>query len=175
MNNKPFECPDGISVQGVWMPAPNPGATECQRWSSGIIAHGIQQCSHVKMTNGKVKPVWPYQSDAGSTICGKAVVKHGHVMSKQAGMLMMKRVTCVKQSETGVFECSVFKAGLCVDVLQDIWSNKYTDQLDKPIEEAQRFAAAVEKILAENGDVLPARHQCDPWDSRLARENIALF
>jgi len=96
-------CPDGdIGWEGVPMTAgpPNSGYYYCAAWDSEHAILGIQECT-----------------DDGKT-CTKLSARHMHKMTKSAGVLMMKRMKC---DEVG---CSVFKAGKCFDVGEDVFSHE---------------------------------------------------
>ena len=85
--------PDGIGPHGAFMTysnSPNHLENFCVQWGSVGPALGMLQCDE------------RYSVDAIFT-CTKAAVIHVHLMSRKAGVLVLKRMHCTAE------KCSVFK------------------------------------------------------------------
>jgi len=127
-----ISCPDGISSKGVFL-------TEyCAKWSSSGVAVGTMLSRILK----------------GAQVATKALVKHVRNMSKNSGMLLLKRAVCKNN------KCAVYKSGLCVDVGKAVWSHIYNDRIKDPKGEAMKFAKEAEKLLVRYKDKLPVKHLC---------------
>jgi len=116
-------------------------------------------------------------------VCTKFDVLHVNEMSRSAGVLMVKRSSCLGK------KCSVYKAGLCIDLCPDctdpndkrnIWSSAFNDkdyrsdlkaqfigwnaQYDKSktTMKTQRedFARHAVALLKKHNNRLPAKYQC---------------
>jgi len=112
------ECPDGdIGWEGVYITG---RAQYCAAWDSGAAKIGLQVCT------------------ADTKTCTKLAAQHLHKMSKSAGILVMKRMKC--DDEVG---CSVFKAGKCFDVGQDVFATHLNDWNPNLTDEAQQWASLV--------------------------------
>jgi hypothetical protein len=136
----------------------------CLKWSYPDAAGGFMECTSETAENVKV--------------CTKMNVVHVHKMSQYAGILLMKRTRCIKSD--GKEKCSVYKAGLCIDVGHAgnkprvftagpddaMWSHPHNSghfgrmsaqQLE---EDTINFAKKAEDILKYYDNKLPDHHKC---------------
>lgn len=127
-----ISCPDGIGPRGVLFTdglfAGEAGAPTdttmnlCATWSS--IGNMKQRCT------------------PDGLMCTKAQVLHAHKASRSSGTLVEKRTVC-----DAVGECSVFKAGRCIDVGTNIWSHTMNNHISDMIAESRAFGEAAENLL----------------------------
>ena len=86
-------------------------------------------------------------------------------MSRSAGVLIVKRSSCGADGK-----CSVFKAGLCIDLRRNVWSSSFNARSDDwlsiahakggMIPQAKRFGKLAAALLKKYNNRLPKRHQC---------------
>jgi len=98
-------------------------------------------------------------------VCSKMQVIHVNQMSRSAGVLVVKRSSC--DSRTG--KCSVFKAGLCIDVRKNVWSSSFNahpgmwsiaDKTGGMMKQAKRFGKEARKLLKKYNNKLPKKYHC---------------
>lgn len=99
-------------------------------------------------------------------ICQKMQVLHVNLMSRHAGILLVKRVSCGKDGQ-----CSVFKSGMCIDLRKPLWSSPYNTKQASTVmtildakggmtTQAHKFGEAATKLLKKHNNTLPEEHWC---------------
>jgi len=99
-----IECDDGpINYKGVLVPEGDTSGqyayAPCYSWDSFPAVLGLQKCTTDK------------------AICTKMKSGHSDLMSKSAGLLVMKRVKCTSTS------CTSIKSGKCYDAGEDVFDH----------------------------------------------------
>merc|ERR1711871_412754 len=108
-------------------------------------------------------------------VCQKMQVLHVNHMSRSAGVLVVKRSSCGADGK-----CSVFKAGLCIDLRGDqdarnnVWSSivnvkggntsSIADADGGMITQAMKFGRLATNLLKKHNNTLPEKYACS--DSR---------
>ena len=98
-------------------------------------------------------------------VCQKRQALHVNRMSRSAGILIVKRSSC--DSRTG--KCSIFKAGLCIDLRKNVWTSSLNDHSalvsisdakGGMIKQATRFGRWAKRLLKKYKNKLPKKHRC---------------
>jgi len=103
-------------------------------------------------------------------VCQKFQVLHVHGMSRSAGILIMKRTSCTVD-KGHARQCAVFKTGLCIDLLEDVWSSSFNYRETSTImsiqdaaggltEQAKKFGLHASRLLMKYNNTLPEKHSC---------------
>ena len=105
-------------------------------------------------------------------VCQKQQVLHMNHMSRSAGVLVLKRSSCLNG------ECAVFKSGLCIDLRKNVWSSTINGESflvsishicnNKPngiseggmITQAKEFGRQAAALLKKHNNTLPAEYRC---------------
>jgi len=97
-------------------------------------------------------------------VCQKQQVLHINHMSRSAGVLVLKRSSCLNG------KCSVFKSGLCIDLRKNVWSSTINDSLGKGVNlvsishgmltQAKEFGWQAKASLKKHYNKLPAKYRC---------------
>ena len=148
-------CPDGIGWQGFYADHHQSGGW-CDSWTWSGAAAGSLQCELYTCIDPKTgrdsptepstnrrywalcpKPgITPYKGvcdkktycdrrPGARQVCQKMQVLHVNHMSRSAGVLIVKRSSCGADGK-----CSVFKAGLCIDLRRNVWSSTFNARTD---------------------------------------------
>jgi len=143
-------CPDGITSKGVFLAGVGPYSI-CHKWNTHAVIMGEMKC------------------DFPNGVCTKAAVRRCENMSPYAIVLLMKRIKCWRDEKNNQ-KCSVFKAGVCIDVGQAIAKSKrIPSNLAKIADEYFKMATLAQKVLEKYPDKLPEKYQCH--DTRRASKD----
>jgi len=182
----PTSCPDGIGWQGVYEKHYQYGG-RCLNWFKSSHIQGSLKCErHACLggthTSGRRRSTpgsthcsggtKGYKGIEGDTsgsrqTCQKMHVMHVDGMSRQAGLLVFKRSSCLTGNSNS--SCSVFKTGLCIDLGYPVWSSglnthgSYRSITDEPggmLKQQTAFGKAAQSLLKANNNILPEANRC---------------
>ena len=97
-------------------------------------------------------------------MCTKVSTTHLHGMSRNAGVLMYKRLKC--EGET----CYVYKSGRCVNVGVNVYESIWNTNMGDLTKKNMRLGELAEKLLKEGADVA-----CNEDDEGRANAGIRAF